>query len=59
LEIEFLEELTPVVSKARYEDMELTDPSEIYTKKVVAEYMQKALPIIEKIKACIKVNYLG
>ena len=55
-EVEFLEELTPVVTKARYEDIELTDPAETYTKVVVEEYMKKALPIIDKLKACIEVQ---
>jgi HEPN domain-containing protein len=53
-QIEFLEELTSVAVSARYEDMELTDPSEIYTKSIVEEYMQKALLIIEKLRASIQ-----
>ena len=53
-QIEFLEELTSVAVSARYEDIELTDPSEIYTKSVVEEYMQKALPIIEKLRASVQ-----
>jgi HEPN domain-containing protein len=51
---EFLEELTFVAVSARYEDMELTDSSEIYTKSVVEEYMEKALPIIEKLRGSIQ-----
>lgn len=53
-QVEFLEKLTPVVSRARYDDMELVDPTEIYTKEVAYDYMQKALPIIEKLKANIQ-----
>ena len=52
-QIAFLEELTPVVSRARYEDIELTDPSEIYTEAVVKRLVDNALPIIEKLKAAI------
>ena len=51
---EFLQELTSVAVSARYEDMELTDSSEIYTKSVVEEYMEKALPIIEKLRGSIQ-----
>jgi len=53
-QIAFLEELTPVVSRARYEDIELTDPSEIYTERVVKRFIDDAFPIIEKLKAAIK-----
>jgi len=52
-QIAFLEELTPVVSRARYEDIELADPSEIYTEAVVKRFIDNALPIIEKLKAAI------
>ena len=55
-QMEFLEELTSVAVSARYEDIELTDPSEIYTKSVVEEYMQKALPIIEVKSFCTKLG---
>lgn len=52
-QIAFLEELTPVVSRARYEDIELADPSEIYTEAVVKRFIDNAFPIIEKLKAAI------
>ena len=52
-QIRFLEELTPVVSRARYEDIELTDPSEIYTEEVVKRLIDNAFPIIEILKAAI------
>ena len=53
-QVEFLEELTPVATKARYADIEFVAPSEIYTKELVQEYMEKALPIIKKLKTCIQ-----
>lgn len=53
-QIAFLEELTPVVSRSRYEDIELTDPSEIYTEEVVKRFLDIAFPIIEKLKVAIK-----
>jgi len=49
----FLGELTPVARRARYVDAGPGLPSEIYTKEILDEYLEKALPIIEAIKAHI------
>jgi len=49
----FLGELTPVARRARYVDVAPGLPSEIYTKEIVDQYMEKALPIIDTIKARI------
>jgi len=41
------------VARARYVDVAPGLPSEIYTKEIVDQYMKKALPIIDAIKARI------
>ena len=53
-QIHFLRILTSAAHETRYIDAAPGLPSEIYTKTVVDEYMQKALPIIEKVKKSIK-----
>jgi len=52
-QLRFLGELTPVARRARYVDVAPGLPSEIYTKEIVDQYMKKALPIIDAIKARI------
>ena len=50
----FLRQLTLAVRDPRYFDATLELPSEIYTEAVVDEFMTKALPIINIIKARIE-----
>ena len=52
-QLRFLGELTPVARRARYVDVAPGLPSEIYTKEIVDQYMKKALPILDAIKARI------
>ncbi len=53
-EIRFLKRLTDAAFGTRYLDVSLQFPSEIYTKEIVDEYFEKALPIVEKIVERIK-----
>jgi HEPN domain-containing protein len=53
-QVRFLRILTTASHETRYIDAAPGLPSEIYTKKVVDEYLQKALPIIKKIKSAIE-----
>ena len=52
-QLRFLGELTPVARRARYTDAAQGLPSEIYTREIVIEYMEKAPPILEVIKTRI------
>ena len=53
-EVRLLRRLTSAAYGTRYLDVSLRLPSEIYTKTVADEYLQKALPIIERVKARIE-----
>lgn len=44
---DFLGELTPAAQVARYVDVAVGLPREIYSKRLVEEYLEKALPIID------------
>jgi HEPN domain-containing protein len=48
---DFLGELTPASQLARYVDVAVGLPRDIYSKRLVEEYLNKALPIIDTVKA--------
>jgi HEPN domain-containing protein len=58
-QIDFLRELTSAAYDTRYMDVSFRLPREIYTKDIVDEYMEKALPIIEHIKSSMKAKKNG
>jgi HEPN domain-containing protein len=53
-QIRFLRQLTLAVRETRYFDATLELPSEVYTKAVVDDFMNKALPIIRIIRSRIE-----
>jgi len=59
VQVSFLRVLTSASHETRYIDAAPGLPSEIYTKAVVGEYMNKALPILENIIARIEVQRSG